>query len=142
MGKGGSVRWLLLKEFRTAFLIPVTKPPTNRLSRGDSSFMEPPSEEPASVGPAVARNGTPGSTLKVAAPPGYKLAGGGGAGDQRVWERSRDRWEEGVRSPSKSICVNVPGRAGDSESHRGDGTKTGFLFGEGTILRGEALKRG
>ena len=48
----------------------------------------------------------------MAAFPWYKLAGGGGAGDQRVWKRSR----------------------GDSESHRGDETKTGFLFGEGNIF--------
>ena len=62
MSSRGSVnaRWPLLKEFGKAFLIPVTKPPTNRLSGGDSSFIEPPSEKPASVGPAVARNGTPG----------------------------------------------------------------------------------
>jgi len=72
-----------------------------------------------SLEPAVARKGTPGSTLNASGVPGYKFAGGGGIGDNRP-----------LNWPGTFLCdrhgellVPLDGvLPGDSDSQRGEGT--------------------
>ena len=112
------------RDLRTAFFTPVTNPPTN-LFLGESAMTDLFSESPASDDPAVARNGTPGSTLNAPAPfAPYRFSGGGGAGD-RSW--SWGRCFQGFSFDLEDGVLLLPsaetGRAGDSESHLGEGTK-------------------
>ena len=64
-----------------AFFNPVTNPPPACF--GDpNSFIDPLSELPASLGPAVAKKGMPGSTLNASGFPPKRFAGGGGTGER------------------------------------------------------------